>query len=255
MKYESIRDLAISPYIIQCKNSTSFVHFHTSIEIIYVVEGQIELSLNGTKYLLGKDEITFIDSYQPHSNKPAPNSITINLVAQQEFLTDYRLNTKRKKIAEVLKDVKFNQTVKPLLEEFIRAADDKEDLLIKGYLNIILGKLLKHYPATGKTSDKKREIVNIITYINENYQSPITLDSIASHFNYNKYYFSKLFNRFCNCSLSTYINIVRVQKVFERLAVQKRQSVTDIVFDCGFNSLSTFYRYQKLCKDYYNVFL
>ena len=128
-------------------------------------------------------------------------------------------------------------------------------MLIKGYLNIILGNLLSHYgEQAAASSNKSREIVEIITYINDNYDTPLTLDSIANHFSYNKFYFSKLFNKYIKYPLNTYIGIIRVQKVFEKLHSQKDLSLIDAVFECGFNSLSTFYRYQKLFKTYnYNI--
>lgn len=255
MDYESIRDVSTIPYIVQCNNSTSFTHFHTSIEIIYVVDGLVTFSINGENHVLHENEIAFADSYQPHSNSPNPHCTTINLVAQQEFLSDYRLNSKNLRIPGTLKDTDFNQSVKDLLQKLIEATEQKNDLLIKGYINIILGSLLSHYGERSQaSSSKSREIVDIITYINDNYDSPLTLDSIANHFNYNKYYFSKLFNKYIKYPLNTYIGIIRVQKVFEKLHSQKEMSFIDAVFECGFNSLSTFYRYQKLAKTYdYNL--
>ena len=95
---------------------------------------------------------------------------------------------------------------------------------------------------------------NIIQLIEQNYDSPLSLETISKHFSYNKYHFSKLFNQYINCSLNTYIGIIRVQKVIERTRLENRPFI-DIVFDCGFNSLSTFYRYQKICREYYNIII
>ena len=255
MDYESIRDFSKIPYIVQCENSTSFTHFHISIELIYVVDGTVSFSINGENHVLHENEIAFVESYQPHSNSPYPHCTTINLVAQQEFLSDYRLNSKKLRIPETLKDTEFNKTVKSLLNNLLSSAKQNNDMLIKGYLNIILGNLLSHYgEQAAASSNKSREIVEIITYINDNYDTPLTLDSIANHFSYNKFYFSKLFNKYIKYPLNTYIGIIRVQKVFEKLHSQKDLSLIDAVFECGFNSLSTFYRYQKLFKTYnYNI--
>ena len=44
MEYEAIRDLASKPYIIQCNDSVSIAHFHTSIELIYVIAGKVSFS-------------------------------------------------------------------------------------------------------------------------------------------------------------------------------------------------------------------
>lgn len=253
MKYESIRDLSTNPYIIQCSNSTSLAHFHSSIELIYVINGRVAFSHDGKNYVLEEDQIAFIDSYQTHSNSPLPECTTINLVAQQEFIADFKYHSKTKKIPTVLKDAEFNRSMKPLFLELIDSTTQNDQLLIKGYLNLLLGKLLGYYGTHSATvSNKSKEIIDIITYINDNYASPLSLEGIADHFHYNKFYFSKLFNKFFNCSITTYIGIIRVQAVMEKLHSKEENSLIDAVFNCGFNSLSTFYRYRKISETYYN---
>ena len=255
MKYESIRDLSSKPYIIKCNNSISLTHFHTSIELIYVISGKVAFSSDGKNYVLEQDQIAFIDSYRTHSNSPLPECTTINLVAQQEFLADFKLSSKINKIPVILKDAAFNRTIKNLLFELIHSTEQNNLLLIKGYLNIILGKLLDYYGThITAVSDKSQEIIEIINYISENYATDLSLESISKHFHYNKFYFSKLFNKFFNCSLNTYIGIVRVQAVMEKISSKEESSLIDAVFNCGFNSLSTFYRYRKLSDTYYNNF-
>lgn len=255
MKYEAIRDLASKPYIIQCDNSVSIAHFHTSIELIYVIAGKVSFSSNGKSYTLFPHQIAFVDSYQLHSNSPLPSSTTINLVIQQEFLADYRQRAKTKRIPEILADTEFNKSIKTLFDELLISTAMDDDLLIKGYINVILGKLMEHYGTRQNTvTNKNQKIIDIITYIEQNYDSPLSLETISKHFSYNKYHFSKLFNQYINCSLNTYIGIIRVQKVIERTRLENRPFI-DIVFDCGFNSLSTFYRYQKICREYYNIII
>ncbi len=255
MEYEAIRDLASKPYIIQCNDSVSIAHFHTSIELIYVIAGKVSFSSNGKNYTLFPYQIAFADSYQLHSNSPLPSCTTINLVIQQEFLADYRQKTKTKRIPEMLGDTEFNKSIKTLFDELLVSTAMDDDLLIKGYINVILGKLLKRY-GTHQSSftNRNQKIIDILTYIEQNYDSPLTLETISKHFNYNKYHFSKLFNQYINCSLNTYIGIIRVQKVIDRTRLENRPFI-DIVLDCGFNSLSTFYRYQKICREYYNIII
>ena len=255
MQYEAIRDLASKPYIIQCNNSISIAHFHTSIELIYVTDGKVSFFSNGKSYTLVPNQIAFVDSYQLHSNSPLPNCTTINLVIQQEFLADYRQKAKTKHIHEILIDAEFNKGLKILFDELLVSTAMDDDLLIKGYINVILGKLMEHYGTRqSATTNRNQKIIDIITYIDQNYDSSLSLESISKHFNYNKYHFSKLFNQYINCSLNTYIGIIRVQKVIEKTRQENRPFI-DIVFDCGFNSLSTFYRYQKICREYYNIII
>lgn len=246
MKYEPIRDLSAFPYIVECRNSSSFAHFHYSVELIYVVDGKMTVTVNGNTRELERNQIAFAESYLTHSNTPSPECDSISLVIPSEYFTNYKNKAKNYKIPEFLCDESFNARILFFLEMLLDSVEKKSDLLIKGYIDVILGELLEKYGVVrSESSDKSREIVEIINYIYENYDSPLTLESIAKHFNYNKFYFSKLFNKYLNCSLSHYLGAVRMQKVRERLATDRR-SITDIALDCGFNSLSTFYRYYKL---------
>lgn len=51
--------------------------------------------------------------------------------------------------------------------------------------------------------------------------------------------------------LKSFTKIRAASKIMEKLH-SKEQSLIDAVYSSGFNSLSTFYRYQKLSKTYYN---
>ena len=64
---------------------------------------------------------------------------------------------------------------------------------------------------------------------------------MPQEFGYNKYYFSRLFNTYIGDSLNGYINMVRVNNVIAR-AKKSDDSLADIIFDCGFDSMTTFYR-------------
>lgn len=249
MTYESVQDLSTKPYAIKCDNSSNLTHYHTSIELIYVIDGQVVFSVDGKTQILKKDDMAFVNSCQTHSSQPSPSCTIINVVVQQNFLMDFNSTVKNRIPPPFLTDSLFNQTIRPLLDGLIDANDQNNDLIVKGYINLVLGKIINHYGRSssfGKFSEQK--ITDIIDYIDKNYSSPITLDSIAAHFHYDKFYFSKMFNKYLNCSLSTYVGIVRVQKVKEKMRSSKERPIIDVAFDCGFNSLSTFYRYQKLAK-------
>ena len=82
----------------------------------------------------------------------------------------------------------------------------------------------------------------MLGYIDDHFEEQITLDSIAAEFGYNKYYFSRLFNTYIGDSLNGYINMVRVNNVIARAKKKESGNLSQIIFDCGFDSMTTFYR-------------
>ena len=85
-------------------------------------------------------------------------------------------------------------------------------------------------------------MAEVIRYVDEHYNEKLTLDGLAAHFGYSKYYFSRLFNRTFNCSLTSYVNSVRARAVDEKHGSGKK---TDIIIESGFGTLSSYYRTVK----------
>ena len=84
-----------------------------------------------------------------------------------------------------------------------------------------------------------------MNFIDDHCCEQLTLESISKHFGYNKTYFSRIFNDHIGMSLNNYINMVRYDKFTALSKDTEDSTITDLVFKCGFSSLSTFYRIRK----------
>ena len=121
-----------------------------------------------------------------------------------------------------------------------------------------MGYLLSHYPLVPvKRSDSVDLMVRVLCFLDENYADKMTLDSVSAEFGYNKYYFSRLFNKYIGESLTNYIHIVRLQHFMRKRKKNKTASIADLAMDCGFDSVPTFYRcfkkiYHKSPKEYFS---
>lgn len=81
-------------------------------------------------------------------------------------------------------------------------------------------------------------------YIEENYSTEITLDSMASKCNISSSYFSKLFKRDTGDNLANYINGKRIIKAKEMLR-NSTDSITNISLDIGFEECGYFIKVFK----------
>jgi transcriptional regulator GlxA family with amidase domain len=91
------------------------------------------------------------------------------------------------------------------------------------------------------TPGTEEKIAKVIHYINNNYQSSISREGLASSVGIHPDNLSKLFNAYKNMRIGDYINELRIRDAAE-LLVSTRKSVTDIAFSVGFESLRTFNR-------------
>ena len=80
-----------------------------------------------------------------------------------------------------------------------------------------------------------------MNYIEENLSSDIKLCDLAEFCGMNKTYFCSLFKKYNGISPFEYITIKRVEKAIFLLKNSSRTKF-DIATECGFNSMSNFYK-------------
>ena len=92
-----------------------------------------------------------------------------------------------------------------------------------------------------------RKIQEVATYIFEHYTENILLEDVADKFDMNKSFLSKRFKTATGFGFKEYIINLRIQNAC-RLLLETNKSITDIAFECGFNSVSSFNRSFKKVK-------
>lgn len=93
-------------------------------------------------------------------------------------------------------------------------------------------------------NNKDALITSIISYIDQNYDKELSLETLAYHFGFNYNYFSSLFNQEMNESFSDYLNKVRIEKACELLK-STREPIADISSMVGYSEQSYFCRVFK----------
>ncbi len=245
-------------YKMNCGGSNLIVtpHWHDETEIIYVLDGEISISVNGNRYSGKKGDIFVVNNGEIHEilsgyNGAAYDAFVFDLksmlfaaedLAQKKSLEPVNSgevlfknkisdNCKMREILEHIKDINENHTysytlmTKALILQFIAMLfDDKQ------YCEEKINSAKENKYALQK---------KIITYIRENLSSRITLDETARRFNMSSKYFCRFFKNNFHKTLVEYITSVRMEKALELLS-DTDMSVTDIALECGFSNMSYF---------------
>lgn len=237
------------------------VHFHHSIELQYVIKGTYETNICGQIYKFDSNDIVFIPPYTSHGS-PACNASSILCIFQSFATADFNDIFQTHSLKYNLNDKQFNSSyIKPVIDMMMRHFEQVQsgviDIVVKGYINIILGLLIDHYGLQQNKHDKSNDfIIDLIKFIDTNYQTDMTLESLSTRYGYSKFYFSKIFNKIVGMKLPEYINQVRVRNFMQSFMKDSNQNITNLIFACGFNSIVTFYRafekiYGKPPKEYF----
>lgn len=244
MFYETLRDqYAYSP---NEQDNICPPHFHRSVEVMLVTQGEKYATINGTEYRLHAGDFLVCPPYAVHVFLPCENSKQIVRTFSPEFSKRFeRFCQTRTPVSHVVRDE--DGTFRRLLTELKTA---KNEILFEGLVQTLFGIFVERTEFRAAKNEKKSEIRLIAEYVDEHYASPISLKTLAGQFGYSPNYFSSLFKKYFRCGIPQYVNAVRVQKSLELLKTQK---ISSVYFLCGFqNPQQYFLHFKKLfgCTPY-----
>ena len=92
----------------------------------------------------------------------------------------------------------------------------------------------------GTLSQHSLVMINVVAYIHENYHKDISLSEIAELYNISYPYLSKLFKKEMGESFKTYLTKIKIE-MSAKLLIRSDESINNIVYKVGYNSLRQFY--------------
>ena len=235
------------------------IHHHDQFEIFYFLGNVMSYFIESKTFQLKQFDLIFIDKYTYHKPKYTNNSSRERIVTMfDESVLDIIDNPDiRQKIKQlfIYKKISFPQELnKSLLESFkdrllptYATADSPigqmkaKLILLEILLSIIewVNKGIVSVRETALTTTKEKRICEVISHINNNFASEITLDLLASEFFIDKYYLCHTFKDVTGISVIDYINKKRLIEA-ERLIKYSDMNITEISSCIGFNNVSYF---------------
>jgi AraC-like DNA-binding protein len=235
-------------------------HYHDFNKIVIFISGNVTYVIEGKYYKLRPWDILFVSSNELHKPIIDPNEyyeriiiwvnsnfleshstedsdlLTCFHTAAKEKLNLFRLYTDN---LNIIKDTLFS------LEKSIREKDFGGKILQNSYFIQLIVHLNRLMLRTKIKKDEKdiqydERIISILTYINENLGSDLSVDSIASRFYINRYYLMHNFKSQTGYTLHNYILQKRLAKAAE--LVKKGLQTSNISEQCGFQDYSSFVR-------------
>lgn len=247
--YEYTRDNYKYPTWWHSENDNCLPHFHSSIELAYVCEGELSAYLNGKLHRVPKNHLVVVPSYTVHSFVTEKHSECIIMVVPLDFVPVFAKMIENKTFLHniCLENSKTSEIIRSI--NAVAASQSGNDMnkpVIKGYFYVILG-LLAEKLGLGEGADTERTLAReILIYLQENYCAPLTLDEVAAHFGYSKSRFSHIFSELFGSGVHQYITSLRCRHAAS-LMVEESLPMIDAAMNSGFESMRTFYRSFKIC--------
>ncbi len=252
--YESIKDTNGKLYAEIQKEHFGRDHFHRAYELAYIFEGDSKYLIEDEELWADTDNIVFAHCYYRHRSLDRSRCRKYVIAIPENLSHDVSSLLKNTTLPTLMPDKEFNRLLIPYFKALTETDSDTPEIIIKGYINLIFGLLAKHYESTSIAPKNKNVsiIIDVLNYVDTHIEDRISLDDIAKRFGYNKSYFSRFFNKYVGASLSDYINFARLNR-FEHLSKTcDNESVTELIYRSGFQSLATFYRTRAARKQNQN---
>lgn len=252
----------------------TLLHRHTYVQINYVYKGSGYHTVNDKKSRIFKGDIFIIPPYVPHAIvADKDNRLEI---FEFEFCADFVLpsfdDTDKAEsyldfaylepfmVAEEKMKPRFNldDRLQNEAERILWEAYEEYEQKNAGYKLVSKALLLKLLVLVGRAFSNeirgtetecilnkyKSSVLSSAEYINQNYSSSLSLDSLSASAGYSKSHFSYLFKAVTGKTYVEYLNEVRVSQA-KRLLSETSKSILEISNEAGYNSLANFNKHFK----------
>lgn len=233
-------------------------HWHDEIEIIYVKNGQLQVTINNVDYAGVSGDIFLVNPreiHKMHTDNLETNYYT--LLFPLELISFDAEDDVEEKYFKPLKEgnmlfinhLKEHVLYKKVLEcvlNIIEANEIEKEMYqfeTKIMLLQIIYLLLKNTSLTEIRGNGKNITIqrDILSYIDRRYTEKISLKDIADNFHMSEKYFSRFFKNCFQVTFVEYVNSVRLEKAAALLSTTD-MSVTEVALSCGFSNISYFIR-------------
>lgn len=241
--YEYFHDKSTHLHVGFGGSITTPKHFHRTIELLYITSGQVEAEVGSERFITEKDDMVFAHNYYAHSLEPKPEYARYCIIIPTDYSHEIDKVLAKSTLPAHLSDKEFNRQLLPIIQKLEQEKKEMPSLVKRGYVNVLMGYLFSHYPLSPLEKNSNLDLmVDVLHYIDAHHTEPLSLDSVSAAFGYNKYYFSRLFNRYIGENLSNYIHVVRLQYFMRKSKKYEVVPIVNLALECGFDSLTTFYR-------------
>ena len=225
-KYEMVvpnEDLPCKFFIFEGKNGNyrRANHWHQSVEIFLVLEGELKFYINNQSQPLSAGELIIVNS--PYMGKEdyaifVSQSQEKNRALAVLIEKMYHVYTKKEKAYLLKMQSLFYELLYQMATEFMKTEADEGNLRQKRHLD---------------------RLSQITSYMKKHYDQPITLESVAETFGFSPNYLSRMFRLYAGISYKTYLLNLRTEYAFREMLHTDR-SLNDIAINNGFPNSRAF---------------
>ncbi len=240
-------------------------HYHKQLELLFVIDGQLEVSLEDETYDLNKGDVLLIGASELHRDRTPQSSDYIVLQFELDRFFDQTSIPYLKYFSEThLPLSKANyifrqfpevqQNASDLIQRILQESQQKNSgyelavsIHIKQLLLLLLRNDNRKVLLEQDNFDKVR-LKPVLDYIDAHLDERIAVEEVCKIANMSYYYFVKYFKKTLGMSFTEYVNYRKV-KAAEKLLLTQDLSIAEISDRVGMPNMAHFYKMFKKYND------
>ncbi|SCP98457.1 Beta-xylosidase [Anaerobium acetethylicum] len=242
-------------------NSYEQLHFHQDIELFYVVEGSVELTIEQDTFSMEQDDFIIINANKKHGYTMKEEALICCIHISYQMLNQLlKTNLLLFWCNSVIDKNEAYEEIRRIIRQMLNQYFEKKDRgmiylnsLYYELLHVVTSNFLMSSSDKRFFSEKKDKYDNrldeIINYLRANYNRPISLNDLADKLYLSNSYLSKYIKKQLGMSFIDYLNKERLHHAMEEL-LYTDHSITRISLDNGFANAAAF---NKAFKEAYHT--
>lgn len=233
------------------------LHMHADFsELVIVLNGHATHLVNNEESFIKKGNVFVINGGTPHAYKSPYDFKICNIMYKADMLRlagpDLRslngyqalfvlepfyrsITTYKAKLNLPIASLEHVASViASMIKEYEEKLQGYQTMLASNFMELVVY-LSRHYEDQEKGVDNSlMHLANAISYIEDHYREPVTLEEIAAKSDISVRHLNRIFRAYYQTTPMTYIQRLRLEQACTLLR-ETRHSITEISYICGFN--------------------
>lgn len=231
------------------------LHWHPGSELIYSRNKEITVIIEGKRSVVHPGEFVLISSYALHAIEPKHDDVrqdVLSISFQTEYLErmmpgvcGYIITREAPGVTQETRE-KLRNLCEQLRKQVEKQSEYFEtNQLLFGILQMVYQDFqVGSQERSQKEINMKNKMVEILAYVEKNYQEPLTTQMVADYFGYTREYLCRMFKNYSNQTFKKFLTGVRLKEAVQAMAVSD-QSIGVIAMNHGFPDEKSFFNVFK----------
>jgi len=225
-------------------------HIHQFCELVWVLDGEIEMTVNGKTELAKKGDFTVISPFAVHSfYTPEYSRIHIAVISDSFIIgrisQDELYAAREKATFTPSRELIAFLEAKGYVELCLSQLGVRNDNIYLHNMSSLIYLIYTEYLNTVShlsNSTGKNALSSILVYLTRHYTEEVTLESVGAALGYSPKYVSNCISAISGFNFRRLINSLRIEYAKNLLINEKHLTIMDVALQSGFSSDRSFHR-------------